>query len=65
VRGRAADPQEVDLARTLTSLRRLRPIAIEVVKPLMAQELHRATERAFERLATELEEAAAQSPEAS
>lgn len=58
------DPEDADLVRTLESLRRLRPIAIEVVRPLMAQELQAAGERAFERLASELEDAA-QDPEAS
>ncbi len=48
------DPADTDLVQTLESLRRLRPIAIEVVRPLMAQELQAASERAFERLAEEL-----------
>lgn len=52
-----SQPQEAELARTLESLGRLRPIAIEVVRPLMAQELQLAGKRAFEAFAKELENA--------
>jgi DNA-binding transcriptional MerR regulator len=54
----ADHPTEDDLEHTLESIRRLRPIALEVVRPLMAQELHNAALRAFERLAQELDEVA-------
>lgn len=54
-------PDEAELGRTLESLGRLRPIAIEVVRPLMAQELQEAGRRAFERFAQQLEDARDQS----
>ena len=44
---------EEELAGTLETLGRLRPIAIEVVRPLMAQELQRAGERAIQQVADE------------
>ena len=44
---------EAELADTLETLRRLRPIAIEVVRPLMDQGLHQAAQRAVERVAAE------------
>lgn len=49
-------PDEGELARTLESLNRLRPIAIEIMRPLMAQELQQAAQRAFDRFAEELDE---------
>jgi DNA-binding transcriptional MerR regulator len=58
------EAQDSDFARALESMGRLRPIAIEVVRPLMAQELELARDRALERLAEELDEAA-RNPEAS
>jgi DNA-binding transcriptional MerR regulator len=57
-------PRQSDFRRALESMRRLRPVAIEVVRPLIAQELEQARERALVRLAAELDEAA-QDPEAS
>lgn len=56
--------QDSDFARALESMGRLRPIAIEVVRPLMAQELELARDRALGRLAEELDDAA-RNPEAS
>lgn len=56
--------QEGDYARALESMGRLRPIAIEVVRPLMAQELELARDRALGRLAEELDDVA-RNPEAS
>lgn len=50
-------PQDAELARTLESLRRLRPIAVEVVRPLMAQELQRSAERVLDLVAGELDAA--------
>lgn len=46
---------EAELASALETLSRLRPIAIEVVRPLMAQELQAAAQRAVERVAAERE----------
>ena len=51
-----SQPEESELAQTLESLGRLRPIAIEVVRPLMAQQLQLAGQQAFERFVQELEE---------
>ena len=51
-------PEDVDLGETLESLRRLRPIALEVVKPFLAQELQRAIEGALDTLGDELDDVA-------
>ena len=51
-----AQPEDDELDGALESLGRLRPIAIEVVRPLMAQELQRAGQLALERFLEELEE---------
>jgi DNA-binding transcriptional MerR regulator len=47
-------PQDTDLGETLESLRRLRPIALEVVRPFLAQELQRAIQAAIDALGDEL-----------
>jgi DNA-binding transcriptional MerR regulator len=58
------DPEEVDLGDTLESLKRLRPIALEVVRPFLAQELQRSIQEAIDGLGAELDRVA-RSPEAS
>jgi DNA-binding transcriptional MerR regulator len=57
-------PQDVDLGETLESLKRLRPIALEVVRPFLAQELQRAIQEAIDGLGEQLERSA-RNPEAS
>jgi DNA-binding transcriptional MerR regulator len=47
-------PGGTDLGETLESLKRLRPIALEVVRPFLAQELQRAIQGAIDALGTEL-----------
>jgi DNA-binding transcriptional MerR regulator len=50
-------PGDADLGETLESLQRLRPIALEVVRPFLAQELQRAIQSAIDALGTELDHA--------
>jgi DNA-binding transcriptional MerR regulator len=52
-----SQPDDGELTETLESLGRLRPIAIEVVRPLMAQQLQLAGQQAFDSFLAQLEDA--------